>query len=75
MLLCGHWPFLHSLSDQCTKFICNSTDWVTINSSSICYACFQVLKAVMNPKAIPATQAWVRNATMKGNGTKVVTNN
>lgn len=29
----------------------------------------QVLKTVMNPKAIPATQAWVRNATVKGNGT------
>jgi len=29
----------------------------------------QVLKAVMNPKAIPETQAWMRNATVKGNGT------
>ena len=27
---------------------------------------FQVLKAVMNPRAIPATQAWVKNATVKG---------
>lgn len=32
----------------------------------------KVLKAAMNPKAIPATQAWMRNATMKDR--KTVTN-
>ena len=28
----------------------------------------------MTPKAIPAAQAWVRNATMKGNRTQVIAN-
>lgn len=29
---------------------------------------FQALKATMTPKAVPAAQAWVRNAGMKGDG-------